>query len=520
MNDDYFDDIFESDCDCDTADIVPGEDLPGFFAQLPRLRREAFPHLRAHVSAPPSGRIMVLAGVPSTGKTTLLLQAAAALPPALLKTAAFVRRGYALDCDDISSLADSGMTHVFIDDVTDEAEGPDLSMLSSLAGKMVLTLASRDTLFFRSVKEPGLEVLRVSHVPARERMRLTDTEFPRCVLEGGMLDEGYEGPSDYWKPRSTLNGLARLGRGWERELRASSDDDSHIADTLRSICRMPAVEAFRRIFPHEREEYRKILERAERGFAGKEGIMRSHLRCLELEDILASCPEEDTEGRIGVRRLAVQPYYRFRWLEEFVGNAIEEEFQGRILEALKGDLLLDTALLDLMHAASDKVRTAALLLPGRHRGMLVSDMRRRRCALFIATTLREPNAVAARPLREPAAIAGITRRHGAVVRQVELYGGETRELDGVLWQNAEEFLKLLDNPAYLDWVCRFDRERAPAAPVNWSARRFRLPARPSNAPGRRQRERPSDTPPISKENMPSPARGDKNSDHPRGRSAA
>ena len=222
------------------------------------------------------------------------------------------------------------------------------------------------------------------------------------------------------------------------------------------------AEVSQRTLPHEKIALPK-MQRPE----------QSILQLLEKGDILAQCPEETPEQRKATRWLAVNATMKSCGCDECLADIDDIKIRKTLQWAIKADIALDAILLDLLTAVPDTIHVSSLVAP-RHRLILISDMRRRRCAL-VTVSMKGLDQLATRPLRDPATIAGVTRRHGAVVRQVVLYEGETHEANGILWQNANEFLCLIENPTAIDWICRFDKGFVPGVPVNRSARRFPMP---------------------------------------------
>jgi hypothetical protein len=215
------------------------------------------------------------------------------------------------------------------------------------------------------------------------------------------------------------------------------------------------------------------------------GTARTALRLLEQAGVLARIREETPERRNGRRWLPVQPGLRHlqagsfaqvieHWFGDSRENLLRNDEMQCFLRMLDEDLMLDVILLDTLRAAPGTVRVRSLLLPDGQRAMLIPDMRRRRCAVFV-TADDAPSPRQARPLRDRGVIAGLTRRFGAVVRRTVLCRGNAPEENGITWQDAREFLSLLDDPAALDWMCNFTLPDAPAAPVNRGMRRWEMP---------------------------------------------
>ena len=454
------------------------------------LVRGAFTQLKAHLCSRPSGRIMVLVGVEDSGKSVLIQQGITALPePQRARCAVFSSSNFAINQELKSTLQNQGITHLFIKNVIpcadkkydDDNDMLDIYELLPLAEKYVITITSRNTLYFRLVNIPEVDVVRLSYIAARERIHIVCSKFPYSIQ--GMLyssdeDNDVDIPNiqkihrrryryNFYSTIESLRHDMRLLQFVKgKQGKAISIDllknEGSLEDVFKNIMLQTIIEVRQRTLPHENIALPK-MQRPE----------RSVLQLLEMADILAPCPEETPEQRMAARWLAVNAAMKTYGCDAYLADIDDIKIRKALAWAVKEDIALDAILLDLLTVVPDTIHVSSLIAP-RHRLILISDMRRRRCAL-VTVSMKGLDQLATRPLRDPATIAGVSRRHGAVVRQVVLYEGETHEDNGILWQNANEFLCLIENPAAIDWICRFDKAFVPGAPVNRSARRFPMP---------------------------------------------
>ncbi len=387
-----------------------GTDLRKYRQYSTRLPRKGLERLRARLNGRPSGRILALSGLRLTGKTTMLLQALRGLSDAeMARTArvfaATLHQPQLLEI--LDALRGRGMTRVIIDGLTDMEGFTGVAPLERYAEDMVLAVAGADTLYFRLETASRLDVLHMTHIPAREYMRLHGATVQQCFQLGGMAcpPEKWDAPahdlsSDYFM-RCQVSGnirrsLVRAGR--MREWAAMGQEEwlrNGIPErVLRHVNRQTMFEAAAQGFL-DRDLSRPAASVA-RECAVSGGTARTALKLLETADFLVRVREETPERRNGWRWLPVQP--GLRWLQATEnpdlldsealpgsGGDIRRVFgcftcqdMQTVRRIVNDRLLLDLVLLDTVRAALPNVSVRSLLLPGHQRGMLVAD---RRCLL-------------------------------------------------------------------------------------------------------------------------------------------
>ena len=221
-----------------------------YLLQKIHLRRDCFPVLRKHMNSKPAGRILALSGLRITGKTILLLQAVAQLPDTEIERTVFIphctRQQNLLDV--LAWCRDKGIARVIVDAVTDMEDFTGVAPLLPYARDMLITIAGADTLYFRLETEPNLDVLDMTHIPAREYMRLQNATLQQCVQLGGMLRK-----PEAWPEAPAVKPGMHTGRAAaSRPLSAEAWSGSHVCGNgppwkIRYCSRRAAVNAYFRM---------------------------------------------------------------------------------------------------------------------------------------------------------------------------------------------------------------------------------------------------------------------------------
>lgn len=178
-------------------------------------------------------------------------------------------------------------------------------------------------------------------------------------------------------------------------------------------------------------------------------------------DLIIDCPIETAQpGTEPVEHiLFTQPGMRYCQAQALVYSLMKDElFQGlseqekelvtgRILEEVRGRMLEDIVLLETTKALGSRYKVCKLQFASGEFDMVVYDSEKNCCAAFEIKHSRKAVPEQARHLRDTEKCALTKRRFGELTERCVLYLGEDRkDEDGVLYRNAEEFLKGL--PAF------------------------------------------------------------------------
>ena len=178
-------------------------------------------------------------------------------------------------------------------------------------------------------------------------------------------------------------------------------------------------------------------------------------------DLIMDCPIETAQpGTEPVEHiLFTQPGMRYCQAQALVYSLMKDElFQelseqekelvtGQILEEVRGRMLEDIVLLETTKALGSRYKVCKLQFASGEFDMVVYDSEKNCCAAFEIKHSRQAVPEQARHLRDTEKCALTQRRFGELIERCVLYLGENRKKeDGVLYRNAEEFLKGL--PAF------------------------------------------------------------------------
>ena len=142
-------------------------------------KRECIRSLRDYILGEAQEKVFILYGLRRTGKTTMIRQILAELPPELFKKAAFIQvtsRDTLADVDeDLRELEKNGFLYVFLDEVTlmeDFVEGAAIFSDIYASSGMKIVLSGTDSLGFAFSKEEQLYdrciMLHTTFIPYRE----------------------------------------------------------------------------------------------------------------------------------------------------------------------------------------------------------------------------------------------------------------------------------------------------------------------------------------------------------------
>ena len=173
---------------------------------------------------------------------------------------------------------------------------------------------------------------------------------------------------------------------------------------------------------------------------------------------IVDCPIEtttpDTEPVEHI--LFTQPGMRYCQAQALVYSLMKDELfrelseqekelvTGRILEEVRGRMLEDIVLLETTKALGSRYKVCKFQFASGEFDMVVYDSEKNCCAAFEIKHSRQAVPEQARHLRDTEKCALTKRRFGELTERCVLYLGEDRkEEDGILYRNAEEFLKVL-----------------------------------------------------------------------------
>lgn len=200
-------------------------------------------------------------------------------------------------------------------------------------------------------------------------------------------------------------------------------------------------------------------------------------------DLIVDCPTElAAPGLKPVGHvLFTQPGMRYCQAQALVHSLMKDEtflalserekflISERILEEVRGRMLEDIILLETAKALGSRYKVCKLQFDRGEFDMLVYDREENCCAAFEIKHSSKAVAEQARHLRDSEKCELTQQRFGELVGRYVLYlGGELDAGDGVVYRNAEEFLKALPQIQLRhDMINRVEMEKGNKPELRW-----------------------------------------------------
>lgn len=196
-----------------------------------------------------------------------------------------------------------------------------------------------------------------------------------------------------------------------------------------------------------------IKERRETTVKITEEHLEKVKKYLFMLDLIIDCTERyETRGQ-GTRTVFTQPGMRFAIAKALIFSLMQDEYfssrpelekrhiMEKILEDVKGRMMEDIILLETRKASQKKVEVFKFLFDeGGEYDMVLYDTEKNSCRLYEVKHSDQIVERQTRYLRDPEKLNLITHRFGSIQGRYVIYRGENKEVDGVQYLNAEEYL--------------------------------------------------------------------------------
>ena len=181
--------------------------------------------------------------------------------------------------------------------------------------------------------------------------------------------------------------------------------------------------------------------------------IKEYLDLLDLTqeiDVL-HLPDVNTKSE---RTVISQPGLRYAQADALIRSLLLDEtfsalslaertcVQGRILNEIKGRMLEDIVLLETK-IANPKKQVFVLQFPVGEFDMVVFDPEAMSCCIFEIKHSDKPSAEQYRHLVDEEKCEKTQHRYGPISQKVVLYRGKSQSMDGIKYQNVEEYLRSL-----------------------------------------------------------------------------
>ena len=487
-----------------TTNVRTGEALRSFAASVRGYRRrECFRQLHDFVSGEPQDKVFILYGLRRTGRTTMIRQIFAEMSDAELSKAAFIqitaKDTLATVNRDLRALEAQGFRYVFLDEVTlmeDFIEGATLFSDVFAACGMKIVLSGTDSLGFLFTEDEQLYdrciLLHTTFIPYREfesvlgvhgihynetstfaSKESTDEYVVTAIarnIQHSLRCYQYEGHfrhlRDLYEKGKLTSAINRVVEDINHRFMLevlSQDWKSHdlgiSASNLRRD-RKKSTDILDRIdLALVTDSLRKLLEirnRAEQTVALDDvhaAEIKEYLDLLDLtrEIDMLHLPDVSTKSS---RVCVAQPGLRYAQADALIRSLLLDEtfsalslaertaVQQRILTEIKGRMLEDIVLLETK-LANPKKQVFVLQFPVGEFDMVVFDPEAGSCRIFEIKHSEEAVPQQYRHLIDEQKCAQTEHRYGPITGKSVLYRGESQVIDGIRYQNVEEYLRNL-----------------------------------------------------------------------------
>ena len=485
------------------TDVATGRTLIELASGVEKFeKRDMFQSIMKYLRSDVADRVLVIAGLRRTGKTTMLRQAILALSSAERGKAAYAKMTEhdtmpALKAD-LKSLHDAGFRYVFIDEVTLMEDFIDTaSVLSDIfAGMgMKIVLSGTDSLGFWFAERDELYdrafTLHTTFIPFREHARLLGTDdVDEYIRLGGTLRAGEllfghkdaKNDSASFRNDETTRFYidTAIARNIQRSLRGVDAGRRFVLQTLmrdfksadlklasRNIARSsdPARQTDALLKADVLRVTKRLMDildirRTEDLRAGlTEGTISQIREYLQALDLIVSCPVEfiGVKGEHAERVLFSQPGMRFCQAQALVFSLMNDEsiadiparerriVREAVLDDVRGRMLEDIVLLETIKAESDgDVSVFKLQFAAGEYDMVVADADSACCKLYEIKHSAEADENQLRHLTDESKLSATERRYGTITARTVLYRGKDFVHDsGITYRNVASYLKSL-----------------------------------------------------------------------------
>ena len=480
-----------------TTNVRTGEALRSFAASVRGYRRrECFRQLHDFVYGKPQDKVFILYGLRRTGKTTMIRQIFAEMNDAELAKAAFIQitaKDTLADVNrDLKALEAQGFRYVFLDEVTlmeDFIEGAALFSDVFAACGMKIVLSGTDSLGFLFTEDEQLYdrciLLHTTFIPYREFEAVLDVHgIDEYIRYGGTMSLGgvhYNETSTFASKESTDEYVdTAIARNIQHSLRCYQYEGHfrHLRDLYEkgeltsAINRV--VEDINHRFTLEVNptdildridlalvtvSLRKLLEirnKAEQTVKLDDvhaAEIKEYLDLLDLTREIDVLHLPDVSTKSG-RTVIAQPGLRYAQADALIRSLLLDgtfsalslaertAVQQRILTEIKGRLLEDIVLLETK-LANPKKQVFVLQFPVGEFDMVVFDPEAGSCRIFEIKHSEEAVPQQYRHLIDEQKCAQTEHRYGPITGKFVLYRGESQVVEGIQYQNVEEYLRSL-----------------------------------------------------------------------------
>ena len=481
-----------------TTNVRTGEALRSFAASVRGYRRrECFRQLHDFVYGEPQDKVFILYGLRRTGKTTMIRQIFAEMSDTELTKAAFIQitaKDTLADVNrDLKALEAQGFRYVFLDEVTlmeDFIEGAALFSDVFAACGMKIVLSGTDSLGFLFTEDEQLYdrciLLHTTFIPYREfecvhynetstfaskesTDEYVDTAIARNI-QHSLRCYQYEGHfrhlRDLYEKGELTSAINRVVEDINHRFTLevlSQDWKSHdlgiSASNLRRDRKNPTDILDRIDLALVTDSLRKLLEirnRAEQTVALDDvhaAEIKEYLDLLDLTREIDVLHLPDVSTKSG-RTVIAQPGLRYAQADALIRSLLLDEtfsalslaertaVQQRILTEIKGRMLEDIVLLETK-LANPKKQVFVLQFPVGEFDMVVFDPEAGSCRIFEIKHSEEAVPQQYRHLIDEQKCAQTEHRYGPITGKFVLYRGESQVIDGIQYQNVEEYLRSL-----------------------------------------------------------------------------
>ena len=468
------------------TNVRTGEALRSFAASVRSYRRrECFRQLHDFVCGEPQDKVFILYGLRRTGKTTMIRQIFAEMSDTELAKAAFIQitaKDTLADVNrDLKALEAQGFRYVFLDEVTlmeDFIDGAALFSDVFAACGMKIVLSGTDSLGFLFTEDEQLYdrcILLHTTVHYNETSTFAskestdeyvDTAIARNI-QHSLRCYQYEGHfrhlRDLYEKGELTSAINRVVEDINHRFTLevlSQDWKSHdlgiSASNLRRDRKNPTDILDRIDLALVTDSQRKLLEirnRAEQTVALDDvhaAEIKEYLDLLDLTreiDVL-HLPDVSTKSS---RTVIAQPGLRYAQADALIRSLLLDEtfsalslaertaVQQRILTEIKGRMLEDIVLLETK-LANPKKQVFVLQFPVGEFDMVVFDPEAGSCQIFEIKHSEEAVPQQYRHLIDEQKCAQTDHRYGPITGKFVLYRGESQVVEGIQYQNVEEYL--------------------------------------------------------------------------------
>mgnify|MGYP000813008415 CR=1 FL=1 len=177
---------------------------------------------------------------------------------------------------------------------------------------------------------------------------------------------------------------------------------------------------------------------------------------LLMLDLIVNCPERYESGKQAEHIVFSQPGMRYAIAKALVYSLMQDAYfasipeadkayiTGKILDDVKGRMLEDIVLLEVRKTAPSTMEAFKFKFDtGGEFDMVIYDEKENCCEIFEIKHSKEAVPQQYRHLIDKQKCAQTEHRYGPITEKFVLYRGGSQEIDGIQYQNVEEYLQSL-----------------------------------------------------------------------------